>query len=425
MTITIPHDALVVLIGAAGSGKSSFAAAHFHPSQIVSSDRCRWMVSDDATDQRATADAFKLFHLIIAARLRRGRLTVADATNLKESSRKELLQLAAKHRRPVVACVVDRSLDVCMAQNAARARNVPEDVIRKHYHQMMDALLTIPHEGFTAIYSLPADEAYTVEVTNPFAADWALVEGLAFDIIGDIHGCADELEELLAKLGYVVRDWGETVNVWHPGGRRLVFLGDLTDRGPKNLAVLRLVRAALESGHHAVRGNHDEKLWKALRGRNVQRGHGLAATMEELEAACSLTEREQFAAMLEALPYHLILASPVIPGSRAVVAHAGLPRDLVQTGGATMRAHALFGETRGTDASGMPVRGTDFYTSWPLFDAPLLIHGHTVSPVVFPAPGANVACLDQGCAFGGRLTALSWPEFVLTHVEAKATYCTD
>ena len=120
VSITLPSDAMVVLVGIAGSGKSTFAARHFTPTQVLSSDALRALISDSPSTQGATDDAFDLLHQILAMRLRRGRLTVVDATNVEAWAREQLLAVARGHRRPCVAIVLDVPVEVAVERNAAR-----------------------------------------------------------------------------------------------------------------------------------------------------------------------------------------------------------------------------------------------------------------------------------------------------------------
>jgi len=147
-TDLIPGDALVVLIGPAASGKTTWAAAHFRPSQILSSDAFREMVADDQSDQSATPDAFRLLHLVAAARLGRSLPTVIDATNLQRSARRPLLALARRFGRPSVAVLFEEPLDKLLARNVDRDRVVPDDVVRRHYDQMARAMQDVPAEGY-------------------------------------------------------------------------------------------------------------------------------------------------------------------------------------------------------------------------------------------------------------------------------------
>ena len=154
----MPDDALVLLVGPSGAGKSTWAAARFPAEAILSSDAFRAQVAGDAADQSATADAFKVLDMVARARLRRGLLTVVDATNLTERARRSMLRLAGQAGRPVVAIAFDLSLERCLAQNAARPeRRVPEDVVRRQHGQMERALAQLPGEGYARIEIL-ADE---------------------------------------------------------------------------------------------------------------------------------------------------------------------------------------------------------------------------------------------------------------------------
>jgi len=155
LPVGLPADALVLLVGPSGSGKSTWAARQLQPEQVLSSDACRHVVAGDAADQSATADAFKVLHVIARARLRRGLLTVVDATNLTQRARRSLLRLASSAGRPAVAVVFDLSLERCLAQNAARPdRRVPDGVVRRHHREMRSALAQLPSEGYAEIHVL-------------------------------------------------------------------------------------------------------------------------------------------------------------------------------------------------------------------------------------------------------------------------------
>jgi predicted kinase len=151
-TIEVPSDALIVLVGPPGAGKSTFARDHFADTEIVSSDRCRALVSDDEADQRATGPAFEVFHAILRGRLALGRLSVADATNLEQVPRQRLREMAYEFGRPAVAIVLDVSPGVAHAQNLTRARTVPPHVVDLHYERFRAAREALVAEGFAAIH---------------------------------------------------------------------------------------------------------------------------------------------------------------------------------------------------------------------------------------------------------------------------------
>jgi protein phosphatase len=151
--VILPPSSLVALVGPAGAGKTTFAAAHFKPSQVLSSDQCRLLVADDEADQSASAAAFAVLYFIAARRARRGRLTVVDATNVRPQDRQRVLWLAQRHRRPAIAIVFALPLEVCLAQNQARvARQVEAGVIQDQWTQMPTSAGAVAGEGFAAVY---------------------------------------------------------------------------------------------------------------------------------------------------------------------------------------------------------------------------------------------------------------------------------
>src|SRR5829696_7082213 len=121
MKVTIPELSLVVLVGPSGCGKSTFARRHFKPTEVLSSDFCRGLVSDDENDQSATKDAFEVLHYIASKRLAAGRLTVVDATNVQPEARKPLIELARRYHCLPVALVLDVPERVCEERNRTRA----------------------------------------------------------------------------------------------------------------------------------------------------------------------------------------------------------------------------------------------------------------------------------------------------------------
>src|SRR5215470_14641979 len=204
--IDVPELSLVVLIGASGSGKSTFAAAHFAPTEVISSDFCRGLVSDDENNQAATGDAFELLHFIASKRLAAGRLTVIDATNVQPEGRKELIRLAREHDVLPVAIALDLPEHVCVSRNAARAdRQFGPRVIGRQRDQLRRGLRGLEREGFRRVHVLRSE----AEVGAAVIIRTRLFNDLRdqvdpFDVIGDVHGCADELVALLTDRGYEV-----------------------------------------------------------------------------------------------------------------------------------------------------------------------------------------------------------------------------
>jgi protein phosphatase len=415
--LTVPDLSLVVLVGASGSGKSTFAARHFGQYEVLSSDFCRGLVSNDVNSQAATAAAFEVLQLIVGKRLDAGLLTVVDATNVQPEARKSLVGLARDHDVLPVVIVLDVPEPVCTARNATRPeRDLPAHVVRRQHQQLRRSLRGLGREGFRTVHVLDgveAVEAATI-VRAPLRSDRRSEHG-PFDVIGDVHGCRAELEALLGRLGYLVvrDDEGRPVDAAHPDGRRAVFLGDLVDRGPDTPGVLRLVMGMVEAGHGlAVPGNHENKLVRALDGRQVQVSHGLGDTLAQLE-----DEPDEFRRRVRDFCDGLV-AHLVLDDGRLVVAHAGLKETYHGRASARVRSFALYGDTTGeTDEYGPPVRlpWAEDYRG-----RAMVLYGHTPTPV--PTWVNNTMCLDTGCVFGGHLTALRYPEKDLVQVPAERVW---
>ncbi|MBV8517413.1 MAG: polynucleotide kinase-phosphatase [Acidobacteria bacterium] len=407
----IPELSLVTLIGASGSGKSSFARRHFKPTEVVSSDFCRGLVSDDENDQAASQDAFDLLYTIVRKRLARGHLTVVDATNVEESARRQLVAIAREYHVLPVAIVLDVPERICHDRNASRAdRQFGPHVIRRQTGALRRSLRNLGREGFRYAYVLRSVEEIDAAqfVREPLYNNRKHEHG-PFDLIGDVHGCYDELVALLDRLGYERTESG----LRHPAGRKAVLLGDLVDRGPKTPEVLELVMQMVQDeAALAVPGNHDIKLMRALQGKKVKVTHGLAESLEQL-AQRPPEFRERVVSFIDSLVSHFVLDD-----GRLVVAHAGMKQEMQGRGSGRVREFALFGETTGeTDEFGLPVR---YNWAADYRGRALVVYGHT--PVGEPEWLNSTICIDTGCVFGGRLTALRYPERELLSVEAARMY---
>ena len=450
MTIPIPELALVLLLGPSGCGKSTFARRHFKPTEVLSSDFFRGLLADDETDQTVSAEAFELLHTVCAKRLAAGRLTVIDATNVRRESRKPFIDMARKYHVQPVVVAFNFSADFCHARNQQRPdRTFGPHVTRRQVDDLKRSLGHLESEGFRRVYALATDEdVNAVEVVRyPLPVNKRSERG-PFDVIGDVHGCLAELLELLDKLGYTRQHVDGGWQVEHSAGRKLVFVGDLCDRGPDTPGVFRLVMNVLaRNAGYCVLGNHDDKLlrWlkaeratlavqteeaedaaeteesnekvepettKAKKSNPVKLKHGLALSVEQLcaEPPEFLQRLEEF---IPTLPSHLVL-----DGGRLVVAHAGLTAEMQGRISGKVRAFALYGDTTGeSDEFGLPVRlnWSENYRG-----RASVVYGHT--PALSPQWVNRCICIDTGCVFGGTLTALRYPEQELVSVPAAREY---
>jgi protein phosphatase len=407
MIINLPEPSLVLLLGASGSGKSTFAAQHFLPTEVISSDRCRGLVSDDENDQRATPLAFELLDKIVSLRLKNRKMAVVDATNLRPEDRKNLKSVARECDSLVSVILFDTPRDVCTARNAQRPdRDMDARVILRHVSLFNKACRDVKAERYHRIYRLTPERLEKARVERgPLWNDRRELTG-PFDIIGDLHGCGHELHLLLEKLGYGPEG--------HPQGRTVIFVGDITDRGPLSLDCYETVSRMVSQGQAmCVAGNHDAKLIRYLEGRNVTIAHGLATTKAELDLKDD-SYRQSMRAFLGSLISHYVL-----DGGRLVVAHAGIKEDYQGRASNRVRQFCLYGDTTGeVDEFGLPVRlnwAADYRGE------AMVVYGHT------PVPQAvwlnRTINIDTGCVFGGKLTALRYPELELVDVPAADLYC--
>jgi protein phosphatase len=354
--VRVAGPTLVLLIG---EGAERAAERAFHPGEVVESD----------------GD--------LGPALERERIVVVPVERY-DAAEVRLLLAAAQER--------DRPVDAVLLGDAGRIR--------------------LSRNRFRTITAAEAD-AFVVQRV-PGEWDHRRDHG-PFDVVGDVHGCLPELLLLLARLGYAVRldEEGRPVGAHHPDGRKVVFLGDLVDRGPDVPGVLRLVAGMLAAGEAlAVCGNHDDKLRRALLGSPVLVDGGLDTSLQQLEGEPE-SFRRAVAELLGVLPVHLVL-----DGGRLVVAHAGLAERFHGHESARIRSLCLYGPTNGeADRFGLPVRlrWAEDYRG-----AATVVYGHT--PTAAPEWVNGTICIDTGCVFGGSLTALRYPERVLESVPARATY---
>jgi protein phosphatase len=367
--IEIPELALLMLVGPAGAGKTTFARARFKPTEVISSDFCRALIADDEADQSATSAAFQVLHLIAGLRLRRRRLTIIDAVNARPIDRRPLLTLAREHDSAAVALVFALPEHVCVARDRARpGRSVGSRVIRAQREAILRSLPGLREEGFDAVHVFESAEAMEAAILRrvplPVSRRW---ERGPFDIIGDVHGCLAQLVELLGRLGYQVEGpAGDALAASHPDGRKVVLVGDLVGPGPDSSGVVRLVMGMAAAGTAlCVRGDQDALVRHA-----------------------NLDLPEGGARFLDGLPSHYVLA-----GGALVVTHAAILPEMLGRDTARIRAFCLEGQA-------------GWQQRWR--GRALVIHGH--SPVACARWIGRTVDLDTGSVSGGRLTALRYPE---------------
>jgi protein phosphatase len=413
MHITLPELCLVALVGASGSGKSTFAKNHFKPTEALSSDFFRGLVSDDETDQSASGAAFDSLYYIAKKRLEAGKFTVIDATNVQKRARDEVLRLAREQHVMAAAIVFDMPQSLCIERNKARPdRNFGPQVVQGHARELRRGIKHLRKDGFRFVYTFTSpDEAAEAEIERTKLWNDKKEETGPFDIIGDIHGCYDELCALLETMAYTVDR--SACTALPPADRQAIFLGDLCDRGPKNPEVLRLVMNMTEAGVAlCIPGNHDVKLLRKLRGKDVKLTHGLGSTVSQLEH-----ERPEFieraSVFLDSLVSHYVLDR-----GRLVVSHAGLKEAWHGRSSGRVREFCLYGETVGeTDEFGLPVR-LDWAKEYR--GKALVVYGHV--PSREPRFLNNTVCIDTGCVFGGSLSAYRYPEAEVVSVAAAREY---
>lgn len=385
--LTLPELCLVGMVGTTAEATRRFATRAFAPGEVLA-------LPDTPTDDplRAIADE-------VGARLRRWRLTVVDAGVRAPSVLWPLVSLAHAHNVQPVAIL----LNVAAADGT---RLVTKDRLM---------LRELAREGFPYIHVLSEREVLErIQVERALVPPDRRDMTGPFDIIGDVHGCLDELRELLDLLGYLPDPDGV---MRHPEGRRAVYLGDLVDRGPDVIGTVNLVRRMVEAGTAlCVPGNHDDKLLRYLKGHPVRISHGLEDSVAQLRALPP-EERavwaERYRVFQEGLASHLVL-----DGWRLVVAHAGMKEHLQGRVSRRVRDFALYGETTGlVDEFGLPIRG-----NWAAkYHGPAtVVYGHTA--IREPSWLNNTVDIDTGCVYGGRLTALRWPERGLVSVPAHRVY---
>ena len=408
--IILPEFSLIMLVGLSGSGKSSFAKKHFKQDEILSVDQSAILKHDDASIKE-----LEIFYDIAAQRLKAGKLTIIDDTNLYPDIRKNLIQLAKCFHVSIVAIIFNLPTIRYFEGKEVFLKNDHDNIkMINQYKQLQHSIKSMnKHEGIKTIYTFNSfDELNAVEIEYQLNLTNKLDEKGPFDIIGDIHGCFDEAKQLLEKLGYVINKKDKYL-LSHSSNRRIIFVGDLVDRGPNSPEILRLVMDCVASGvAFCVNGNHDNKLKRKLIGRDVTISHGLQQTLDQLSH-----ERGEFT--LEIVKFLDSLASHLIfDDGKLTVTHAGIKERYLGRYSPRISKFCMYGETTGeVDKFGLPIR---YPWANEYKGNSLIVYGHT--PVQKPEWINNTINIDTGCVFGGKLTALRYPEKELVSVDAKKTY---
>ncbi|HET9110298.1 MAG TPA: metallophosphoesterase [Ktedonobacterales bacterium] len=379
LTMTVPALSLVVIASRDASAARTLAATQFSPEEVVTVE-----------PESVSLDAFEAARVRITRRLADGFLCVALIHSDDTALTAALARVAHYQNVAPVALVLGRDIPL--------------------------ARFPIGQHSYAAAHMLATPEEWEAAriVREPLACDLRGERG-PFDIIGDVHGCYDELCQLFTKLGYM--DDGDD-GMRHPEGRRAVFVGDLVDRGPGVVQVARLVMRMVAAGEaFCAPGNHDIKLMRALEGRHVRVAHGLQETLDQIASLPTEAARESFArdfiAFVRQIPPYLVL-----DGGALVVAHAGLPERYHGRISERVRSLVFYGETTGwEDEYGHPER-IDWAADYR--GAAAVVYGHT--PHRTTLWRNNTINVDTGCVHGGRLAAARWPERDIVSVAARREY---
>lgn len=414
--IRIPKTSLVVLCGPAASGKSTFARRYFPPEWVVSSDQCRKMVCGDEANQAASADAFSLLYEIVERRLKWGQMTVVDATSLSPIARHRLLELAHRYDFQPVALLFNIDLETCQRWDENRSRKVGLEILTRQMEKLAAAQAQIKSEGFYKVFALEREDLDSSKIVLvPLRVE--SVPPPPYDILGDIHGCADELEAMLIRLGYKQDEKG----IWQtPSERTLVFIGDLTDYGEKSVEVVWMVHSLMEQMKVVyIAGDHCQRLYDYLTGKQkLENGGGFETTLAQLHHLDD-SEREKWIQTFinlfrRALPYAML------DGGKLIASHAGIRHRMVGRLSSRIIRYCLHGESEGrySRQSIVPTQ-TSLAAN---ITHPLVVSGHT--PRQDFEQSGHTLYIDLGCVFGGSLGAFRYPEMEMIKIPARKKYST-
>ncbi|MFJ7935895.1 polynucleotide kinase-phosphatase [Sporosarcina sp. NPDC096371] len=439
MKIIIPYSGLVLLVGVSNSGKTTLLNKWVEqqkilPSEVISSDRYRAIVGDkefigwterpkDEADslmdeyQAISAEAFNMIDRVVAARCRLNKVTFIDATHLNPDDRKKYIALARKQNVPAVAIIMDVPLETLLERDEQRDNPRGKRRVKQQFQTLKREMRFIKKDGFTSVYFTDSlEEIELVRRNNPLMID----VGHGIDIIGDIHGCYDEMITLLAKLGYERNDEGLFV---HPLGRVFLSLGDVMSRGPKSLQTMLFFQQHVEKGlAYMIDSNHGWKIARWLDGRNVTLHHGdekVEADFAEYEmkygAEQAADTKQLLKEFLLQAPSHYVIVKNGV--QTAVCTHAGIRDELIGKQSPEVEDFCRYGDTDGFTEQGKPLR-----KDWTIHHkgSTLIIWGHDPKPQ--PLVINHTINIDQGVVFGGKLTAYRYPEKEFVSVTAMHDY---
>lgn len=422
LNIEIPQNSCVMTIGVSGSGKSQFCKTMFKPGDILESDHFRDIVAGDYTSQEYNNECFKKLYDVLEFRMSKGIFTVVDATNLKNDYRKTIFDIALKNHMNIYGLIFDVDKDTLMER---RKDWVPSYVIERQLKdfEATKKFISKDFKNYTIlknpVYDSETNSYPDITVTMKVPSSMRHINEFGdkevhYDIIGDVHGCIEELCEALRQLNYITYYNISDITVYDDIDEcKVIFVGDLVDRGPSSIAVIELVMRLVEAGTaHCVLGNHDDKFLRAINRNKVQISDILQATLDEYNQLPK--ERQiKIKEFLESLPYYLVLDE-----GKLVVSHAGIKEEYIGKESKRIKDFCLYGDVDDTKTEdGYPIRknwARDYRG-----DA-LIVYGHTPNNNIVIEN--NTINIDTGCSFGGKLTALQYPELTTYSFKAYNTY---
>lgn len=404
-SVAVHHNSLIILVGPSGSGKSTFVGKNFSESMRVSTDECRRMICGSQLNQRVSDDAFDIFYTIIEKRLKNGYPTVADSTALKRKYRQRLVKIAQKYKFNVIVILFDLPLRTCIQQDKKRKQYaVGEQVIEKQYQNLQKTKIQLREEKYDEVIvcnSAQQVRSMHFRFTHP---DVEKKDSGPFDIVSSINGCYDELQILLRKLGYQ-QNWKS--EYYHPERRKLVVLGDICNKGPRNLDTFQLIYTMWKNNcAYYIPGDECEKLYTFLKGDKIIKMNSLRSTQRELENLSRQQLYEfttQFNELYEKSSAYLILAD-----GNLVVSHAGILGKWIGQINKKIKSFCMYGDRK----------RSPWYKSY--HGKAHIVYGHPHTKMAHWKNRTMNINLDVVC--GGQLCALRYPEKNIVTVNANKNY---